>query len=69
MRNGHDASDRALQYVAGLLGQNTRSSDHLFRNGGEEFIIVLVAAKQRGRDQVVIADGPLPTPPERRALA
>ncbi len=44
--HGHDAGDRALQHVAALLGQNTRGSDYLFRYGGEEFIVVLVAASQ-----------------------
>ncbi|WMJ68423.1 diguanylate cyclase [Stenotrophomonas sp. 24(2023)] len=44
--HGHDAGDRALQHVAGLLGQLTRGSDYLFRFGGEEFVVVLVAASQ-----------------------
>ena len=38
--------DRALQHVAGLLGQLTRGSDYLFRYGGEEFVVVLVAASE-----------------------
>ena len=42
--HGHDGGDRALQHVAGLLSQFTRGSDYLFRYGGEEFVIVLVAA-------------------------
>jgi diguanylate cyclase len=42
--HGHDGGDRALQHVAGLLGQVTRGSDYLFRYGGEEFVVVLVAA-------------------------
>lgn len=44
--HGHDAGDRALQHVAGLLGQLTRGSDYLFRYGGEEFVVVLVAASE-----------------------
>ena len=44
--HGHDGGDRALQHVAGLLGQFTRGSDYLFRYGGEEFVIVLVAATE-----------------------
>jgi diguanylate cyclase len=48
--HGHDGGDRALQHVAGLLGQFTRGSDYVFRYGGEEFVIVLVAASE---DQAV----------------
>ncbi|KAF1055559.1 MAG: Diguanylate cyclase DosC [Stenotrophomonas maltophilia] len=44
--HGHDVGDRALQHVAGLLGQLTRGSDYLFRYGGEEFVVVLVAASE-----------------------
>ncbi len=44
--HGHDAGDRALQHVAGLLGQLTRGSDYLFRYGGEEFVVVLVVASE-----------------------
>ena len=42
--HGHDGGDRALQHVAALLGQLTRGSDYLFRYGGEESVVVLVAA-------------------------
>lgn len=42
--HGHDTGDRALQQVAALLSQHTRSSDYLFRYGGEEFVVVLVRA-------------------------
>ena len=52
--HGHDAGDRALQHVAGLLGQLTRGSDYLFRYGGEEFVVVLVAASES--QAAVIAD-------------
>ncbi|MCD9030491.1 GGDEF domain-containing protein [Luteimonas sp. Y-2-2-4F] len=41
--HGHDTGDRALQHLAGLLTQAVRSSDYVFRLGGEEFLIVLVA--------------------------
>lgn len=39
--HGHDGGDRALQHVAANLAQHTRSSDYLFRFGGEEFVMVL----------------------------
>lgn len=53
--HGHDAGDRALQHVAALLGQQTRGSDYLFRYGGEEFVVVLVAASESQAE--VIAEG------------
>lgn len=53
--HGHEAGDRALQHVAATLNQFTRGSDYLFRYGGEEFVVVLVAVDER--KAVVIADG------------
>ena len=38
---GHDAGDRVLQNIAGLLLNQVRVSDFVFRYGGEEFLIVL----------------------------
>lgn len=43
---GHDAGDRVLKEVAGLIGNNLRSTDYLGRWGGEEFIIVLPATSK-----------------------
>nr|WP_293708585.1 GGDEF domain-containing protein [Stenotrophomonas sp. UBA7606] len=53
--HGHEAGDRALQHVAGILSQFTRGSDYVFRYGGEEFVVVLVAVDER--QALVIADG------------
>lgn len=38
---GHEAGDRVLSSVGGLLTQTLRSFDDAFRFGGEEFLIVL----------------------------
>jgi diguanylate cyclase (GGDEF)-like protein len=40
-RYGHQTGDVVLQQLAGLLSNNIRSSDFLFRYGGEEFAILL----------------------------
>jgi diguanylate cyclase len=53
--HGHESGDRALQHVAGILTQFTRGSDYVFRYGGEEFVVVLVAVDQR--QALVIAEG------------
>ncbi|MCH1907478.1 MAG: GGDEF domain-containing protein [Stenotrophomonas sp.] len=44
--HGHEVGDRALQHVATILGQFTRGSDYVFRYGGEEFVVVLVAVDE-----------------------
>jgi diguanylate cyclase len=54
-QHGHEAGDRALQHIAGMLSQFTRGSDYVFRYGGEEFVVVLVAVDER--QALVIADG------------
>lgn len=40
-QHGHDAGDRVLQGIAGLLINQVRVSDFVFRYGGEEFLIIL----------------------------
>ena len=40
-QHGHDAGDRVLQGMAGLLVNQVRVSDFVFRYGGEEFLIIL----------------------------
>jgi len=39
--HGHDGGDRVLQGIAGLLLNQVRASDFVFRYGGEEFLVVL----------------------------
>lgn len=41
-QHGHDAGDLVLQQTASLLLNEVRSSDFVFRYGGEEFLVVLV---------------------------
>ena len=38
---GHEAGDRLLQYVALFLRRNVREADHVFRWGGDEFLLML----------------------------
>ncbi|MBR6712363.1 MAG: sensor domain-containing diguanylate cyclase [Selenomonadaceae bacterium] len=45
---GHNAGDAVLKHVAQMLEGKTRSSDSVYRWGGEEFIIVLEGAPLAG---------------------
>ncbi|MFN7182762.1 MAG: diguanylate cyclase [Thermomonas haemolytica] len=40
-RHGHDAGDQVLRAFVMLIQSHTRASDHLFRYGGEEFVLLL----------------------------
>ncbi|MBJ7328567.1 MAG: diguanylate cyclase [Solirubrobacteraceae bacterium] len=42
--HGHDVGDRVLQDLAGLLQDEVRPQDEVFRLGGEEFLILLADA-------------------------
>ncbi len=46
-RYGHQAGDRALTQVAGMLGKDLRASDVLARYGGEEFVLLLPETSER----------------------
>jgi diguanylate cyclase (GGDEF)-like protein len=41
---GHLAGDQVLQQIAEIIKKNSRMMDHVFRYGGEEFIIFLPSA-------------------------
>ncbi|TCV99957.1 diguanylate cyclase [Biostraticola tofi] len=43
---GHDIGDAALKSVAAILAENVRSSDYVFRFGGEEFMLLFVETTQ-----------------------
>jgi diguanylate cyclase (GGDEF)-like protein len=45
---GHQAGDLALQAVGAALAKITRSSDGVYRYGGEEFLLVLPKQSQQG---------------------
>lgn len=45
---GHLFGDEVLLLMAGLMRQNFRGADELFRFGGEEFVIVLDRASEAG---------------------
>ena len=43
---GHQCGDEILKKVANIIKKNIRSSDFLFRYGGEEFLIILTGADE-----------------------
>lgn len=45
-QHGHSGGDQVLRQFAEVLHQSCRSSDFVFRYGGEEFLVVLVDAQQ-----------------------
>lgn len=46
--HGHSAGDQVLRQFAEVVHQSCRSSDFVFRYGGEEFLVVLVDTGQEG---------------------
>ncbi|UAN02142.1 MULTISPECIES: sensor domain-containing diguanylate cyclase [Achromobacter] len=68
-RYGHAAGDQALQALAGVMREGSRSGDVLTRPGGEEFVMLLPGASmaaaigiaQRLRARLAVTEGsPLP---------
>lgn len=50
--HGHDAGDKVLQTVAGILRERLRDSDIVARWGGEEFIVLLCDADEKNALQI-----------------
>ncbi|MGU3502166.1 diguanylate cyclase [Mycobacterium sp. C31M] len=46
--HGHHAGDAVLRTLAGILADTVRSSDFVFRYGGEEFFVLLVETELSG---------------------
>ncbi|GEM_PF-4270309 len=69
---GHHAGDEALVNTARLLRQTVRASDHVFRMGGDEFLVVLVNCDResaelvcgRIQDCIALYNASSATPPE-----
>ncbi len=51
--HGHSVGDTVLVQCAHLVQHNIRQADHLFRFGGEEFVILLTGIQQDGLDTVL----------------
>lgn len=69
-RYGHAAGDRALQALATLMSEGSRSGDTLARAGGEEFVMLLpgapmaaaIAIVERLRRRMAAQHGAVPAP-------
>ncbi|MFD4840426.1 sensor domain-containing diguanylate cyclase [Achromobacter sp. NPDC058515] len=67
-RYGHAAGDRALQVLATMMREGSRSGDTLARAGGEEFVMLLpgatetaaIAIAERLRKRLAVHDAPAP---------
>ena len=44
---GHDCGDEVLKAVAGIVSANVRKSDHVFRWGGEEILVLINADEEK----------------------
>jgi diguanylate cyclase (GGDEF)-like protein len=49
---GHAAGDCALRVTSRQMQKKLRSTDHIFRYGGEEFVVLLTATDSQGADVV-----------------
>jgi diguanylate cyclase (GGDEF)-like protein len=63
--HGHLAGDEVLKAVAASLQQNCRGTDHVYRFGGEEFVVLLPNCR---RDQIDIVANRLRTAVEELSL-
>ncbi len=50
---GHDIGDLALKKIAGILYESVRSSDYVFRYGGEEFMLLLVETSENQAENII----------------
>ncbi|WP_255557246.1 diguanylate cyclase [Sodalis sp. dw_96] len=50
---GHDAGDAALKNIASILYESVRSSDYVFRYGGEEFMLVFVEISESQANMII----------------
>ena len=65
-RYGHTAGDQALQALAAVMSERSRSGDTLARAGGEEFVMLMpdaplasaIAAAERLRKRLAVQDPP-----------
>lgn len=49
---GHPVGDRAIQHVCEQMADRIRSGDHLFRWGGEEFLVLLPACEPEAAERM-----------------
>ncbi|MFT8210310.1 MAG: GGDEF domain-containing protein [Symbiopectobacterium sp.] len=52
-RYGHDTGDATLKSISAMIYDHVRSSDYVFRYGGEEFMVLLVETSLR-QEKVIV---------------
>lgn len=50
---GHSAGDKALKIIAQIMRKQIRKTDHIFRVGGEEFVILITNTKLSSAEDLV----------------
>ena len=65
---GHEAGDRVLQYVARFLRRHIREADHVFRYGGDEFLVLITCTGEQAQYKAALLKTTFDAAPEAADL-